>query len=88
MAVWPTPTSTLRRDAAGTRRPASRSGSGRNARRPRAVPLAREADDAARDEPGDLDDADRRAAGLDHEGLALVVLACLVEFGVEEEAGV
>ena len=50
--------------------------------------LAHERHDAPRDEAGDLDDADPGAAGgADQEAVALVVLARLVEVGVEEEAG-
>ena len=52
-----------------------------------ASPSRDEADDAAGDEAGDLHHADARARRLDHEGVALVVLARLVELGVEEQAG-
>ena len=50
--------------------------------------LAHEADDAPRHQAGDLHHADARAAGRDHERVALVVLARLVEVGVDEGAGV
>src|SRR5690606_8233583 len=46
------------------------------------------ADDAAGEQPGDLDDADARAGGgLEQHGVALVVLAGLVEVGGQEGAG-
>ena len=44
--------------------------------------------DAPRHQAGDLDDADLDAAGIDDEGAALIVLAGLVEFGVQESPGV
>src|SRR5215211_4644716 len=51
------------------------------------VALAHEGNDAPRDQAGDLHDADSRPAGGDHERIALVVLAGLVEIGVDELAG-
>ena len=47
--------------------------------------LAHEADDAARHEPGDLHDAETSLRRVDHEAVALIVLARLVEIGVDEE---
>src|SRR5262249_47466022 len=49
-----------------------------------ARPLAHEADDPSGDKPGDLHHCDAGVAGTDHEAIALVVLARLVELGVEE----
>ena len=46
-----------------------------------------EADDAPRDQAGDLHDAERARRALDDDAVALVVLARLVEIGVEEQAG-
>src|SRR5215470_6567192 len=44
-------------------------------------------DDAPGDQACDLHDGDAGRAGTDHEGIALVVLARLVELGVDEGAG-
>ena len=53
----------------------------------RPVALAHEGQDAPRDQPGDLGEADRDPVlALDQEMLALIVLARLVEVGVEELA--
>src|ERR1700730_4599087 len=46
--------------------------------------LAHETDDSARDQPRDLHHADARLVAGDDEAIALVVLARLVEVGVEE----
>src|SRR5450759_3170346 len=48
--------------------------------------LAHEADDAARHQAGDLHHGDARAGGGDHQRIALIVGARLVEVGVEELA--
>ena len=45
------------------------------------------ADDAARHQPGDLHGNDSAVRALDHQPVALVLAACLVELGVEELAG-
>ena len=45
------------------------------------------ADDAARDEAGDLHDGDRAVRAFDDEAVALVLLARLVELGIEEFSG-
>src|SRR3954452_5557539 len=50
------------------------------------VPRLDEAQDAARVQPRDLHDPDAHARALDHERVALVVLARLVELGVDEKA--
>ena len=50
------------------------------------APSRVEADDAPRDQARDLDDADADVPADDDEGVALVVLARLVEVGVEEGA--
>ena len=51
------------------------------------VAFANERQDAARDEPGDLGEADPDPVrALDEEMLALIVLAGLVEVGIEELA--
>ena len=49
--------------------------------------LVREADDAARDQAGDLHDAERAGRVLDHHAVALIVFARLVEIGAEKGAG-
>src|SRR5262249_51903434 len=48
------------------------------------IALAYERHDAARDEAGDLHHADTRAAAGDDQRITLVVLARLVEVGVDE----
>src|SRR5262249_24770739 len=48
--------------------------------------FARESDDAPRNQACDLHDDDARRARADHEGVALVVLARLVEVRVDERA--
>ena len=56
--------------------------------RPQPVALGREADDAPRHQPRDLDHRQRPAVvELDADGVALVVLARLVERGVENLPG-
>ena len=49
--------------------------------------FVREADDPSRDEAGDLDDAEATRGRIDDDAVALVVLARLVEVGVEEQTG-
>src|SRR5215510_2499779 len=46
----------------------------------------REAENAARHEAGDLHDADGAMGGLDDKAIALIVLARLVELGIQEAA--
>ncbi|CAH1651816.1 hypothetical protein BOSEA31B_10697 [Hyphomicrobiales bacterium] len=51
------------------------------------VALLDEGHDAAGNQPGDLHDADDAGGRLDRQRVALVVVARLVELGIEEEAG-
>ena len=54
-------------------------------RRPIVAPSCDEADDAPRDQARDLHDAEAPAGAVDDDAVAFVVLARLVEVGVEEQ---